>query len=125
TATPIPTQPTISKPLFRWKRLLLMFLGIIGLIVIALMVLVLGIPTPGEVKIPAGYTRNESRYLTMRDGVRIATDVWYPADLAPNQKAPAIIRSTGSHRTDQVTLLGRAVLFLGLEPNPFTIEPQV
>ena len=31
---------------------------------------------------PAGMPRNEAVYVTMRDGVRIAVDLWYPSGLA-------------------------------------------
>ena len=45
-------------------------------------------------KIGRGRNRRTSRYLTMRDGVRIAVDVWLPAGLAPPQRIPAIVHQT-------------------------------
>ena len=43
---------------------------------------------------PAEHARNESLYLTMRDGVRIAVDVWLPADLAAGERVPALLHAT-------------------------------
>ncbi len=40
-----------------------------------------------------GFART-SQYLTMRDGVRIAMDVFLPAELAPDEKIPAILMQT-------------------------------
>lgn len=38
--------------------------------------------------------RNQALYVTMRNGVRIAVDVWLPDDIESGRKIPAIIRST-------------------------------
>ncbi len=38
--------------------------------------------------------RNQALYVTMRDGVNIAIDVWLPADLQAGDKIPTIMRST-------------------------------
>ena len=43
--------------------------------------------------------RRESRYLTMRDGVRLAVDVYLPRDLASGDKLPAILHQTSYHRS--------------------------
>jgi predicted acyl esterase len=43
---------------------------------------------------PAGYPINEALYLTMRDGVDIAIDVWLPADLQGSETIPTVIRTT-------------------------------
>ena len=40
-----------------------------------------------------GFTRT-SRYLTMRDGVRIAIDLYLPKGLAPGERIPTILRQT-------------------------------
>ena len=40
------------------------------------------------------YPRNESLHVTMRDGVRIAIDVWLPEDLAAGQKIPTLMHAT-------------------------------
>lgn len=38
--------------------------------------------------------RNQSLYVAMRDGVRIAIDVWLPSDLELGQRIPTIVRAT-------------------------------
>jgi len=43
---------------------------------------------------PAPYLRNSALYVTMRDGVRIAIDVWLPSDLEAGQRIPTIMRAT-------------------------------
>ncbi|MBN1225274.1 MAG: CocE/NonD family hydrolase [Candidatus Aminicenantes bacterium] len=43
---------------------------------------------------PSSLVRNQALYVTMRDGVKIAIDVWLPPDLEPGAKIPAIMRST-------------------------------
>ena len=45
-----------------------------------------------------GWTR-ESRYLEMRDGVRLAIDVYLPEGLAPGVRLPAILHQTSYHRS--------------------------
>jgi len=45
--------------------------------------------------------QRQSLYLEMRDGVKIAIDVWLPAGLKPNQKLPTILRSTRYWRSYQ------------------------
>jgi hypothetical protein len=40
------------------------------------------------------YPRNESLYVTMRDGVKIAIDVWLPKDLGDATEIPALIHAT-------------------------------
>jgi predicted acyl esterase len=97
-------------------------LGSMSIIVLSFVALILMIPTPGEKKTPAGYTRNESRYLTMRDGIRIAIDVWYSADLAPNQRVPTIIRSTRYGRAFQPGYVTKALRIIGLDETLATEE---
>ena len=41
-----------------------------------------------------GLPRNQALYVTMRDGVKIAIDVWLPASLKPDQEIPTILRAT-------------------------------
>ena len=40
------------------------------------------------------YSRNQALYVTMRDGTKVAIDVWLPKDLSPSTKIPTIMRST-------------------------------
>ena len=51
------------------KRALLGVLGLLGVLVAVLVVVGLTARSPGEQTVPAGYTRNESLYLTMRRGM--------------------------------------------------------
>ncbi|MBM3290607.1 MAG: hypothetical protein FJY92_10690, partial [Candidatus Hydrogenedentes bacterium] len=51
--------------------------------------------------------RNEARYLAMRDGVRIAVDVWYPADLAAGERVPTVMRSTRYWRAMELGFASR------------------
>jgi putative CocE/NonD family hydrolase len=113
---------TSTKPRSRLKKMSFGCLGGTSLIVISFVALILTVPTPGDKKTPAGYTRNESRYLTMRDGVRIAIDLWYPADLAPNQRVPTIIRSTRYGRAYQLGYELKALRIFGLDPTLATEE---
>jgi hypothetical protein len=52
----------------------------------------------GDEMTPSGIPRNQSLYIAMRDGVKIAVDVWVPAALAKGQKAPAILKMTSYWR---------------------------
>ncbi|HJO04891.1 MAG TPA: CocE/NonD family hydrolase [Acidobacteriota bacterium] len=48
--------------------------------------------------------RNQALYVTMRDGVKIAIDIWLPADLDPDQEIPTVLRATRYWRaTDTAT----------------------
>lgn len=40
------------------------------------------------------YPRNEALYLEMRDGIRIAIDVWLPEDLRDTQRIPTLMNAT-------------------------------
>ena len=64
---------------------------------------------PGSRAVPAGQRRNESRYVVMRDGVRLAIDVWYPADLAPRQRVGTVVYATRYGRAFAPTRFGRLV----------------
>lgn len=52
--------------------------------------------------VPPRPVRRASRYLTMRDGVRIAVDVHLPAGLAPGERVPTILRQTRYFRAGRV-----------------------
>ena len=51
----------------------------------------------------ANYPRNESLYVTMRDGVRIAIDVWLPEDLGDDENVPTLMQATRYWRAMQHT----------------------
>lgn len=69
---------------------------------------------PGEASTPSGLKRNQAVYVTMRDGVRIAVDIWIPDDLAAGEKAAAILYQTRYQRAQNVGWLQRAFIGLGL-----------
>ena len=49
----------------------------------------------------ADYPRNQSLYVTMRDDVRIAIDVWLPADLDHTENIPTLMYATRYWRAKQ------------------------
>lgn len=49
-----------------------------------------------------GYMRNQAIYIPMRDGVRIAIDLWLPEDLAPTDRIPCMFYATRYWRADDV-----------------------
>jgi putative CocE/NonD family hydrolase len=51
---------------------------------------------------PVEYQRLQSLYIPMRDGVRIAVDVWLPEDLGSERKIPAIMYSTRYWRASDI-----------------------
>ncbi|MGB0388890.1 MAG: CocE/NonD family hydrolase, partial [Ardenticatenaceae bacterium] len=97
-----------------YRKMSLGCLGVLALCVGAPLLLGLILSAPGEQMTPAGYTRNEARYITMRDGTQIAIDIWYPADLAANQQVPTIVRSTRYGRAYQLGMILRLAERLGL-----------
>jgi len=72
------------------------------------------ITIPGEEKIPTGEKRNQALYVTMRDGVKIAVDLWLPSDLKEGQKIPAVVNSTRYGRASEVGPLTRGLYAFGL-----------
>ena len=73
----------------------------------------LGRPS-GERTTPAGWRRHTAHYVTMRDGVDIAVDVWLPADLAAGARAPALIDATRYWRTLRTGFASRLLMGWGL-----------
>jgi putative CocE/NonD family hydrolase len=51
---------------------------------------------------PTEHPRLQALYVEMRDGVRIAIDVWLPEDLQADQKVPAIMRATRYWRAQDI-----------------------
>lgn len=62
---------------------------------------------------PAGLKSNTSIYLTMRDGVRIAIDIWLPSDLSTNDRIPTLIRATRYGRAYNTSKLYRLLAAAG------------
>lgn len=114
--TPTPT-PTPRRP-FGWylSRGIALIAGLGGILIAAVFVIG-GLATgPGAKTVPAGLRRNEARYLTMRDGVRIAIDVWVPANLGADAKVPTLIYSTRYTRALQFGVIGKALAVFGKAP---------
>jgi hypothetical protein len=83
---------------------------------------------PGDRTTPSGRKRNEALYVPMRDGVRIAIDVWHPENLGPGEKVPALMRATRYVRAFEPGLLGRALMAVGrfslLDPHIATLNER-
>jgi len=104
----------------RITRRIIRGIGIALVTIVALAVLVvyaagMTAPVPGAQPTPAGIRQNQALYLTMRDGVRIAVDVWLPAKLARGERVPTIIRTTRYWRTAQRSVWARGISLRLLE----------
>lgn len=86
------------------------------LLLTAISVFVSGTVTrlPGERSTPAGLQRNQALHVVMRDGTRIAVDVWLPEALAAGERVPVILQMTRYGRARQVGFLQRAAIGLNL-----------
>ena len=51
----------------------------------------------------ADYPRNQALYVEMRDGVKIAIDVWLPDSLVEGERIPTLIQATRYWRAMQHT----------------------
>ncbi len=67
----------------------------------------------GDRPVPAGLKRNQALYVTMRDGVQIAIDLWLPENLAAGRKIPAIMHSTRYVRATEPGTLARLAMRFG------------
>jgi uncharacterized protein len=54
-------------------------------------------------RIHDSFPRNQALYVEMRDGVRIAIDVWLPESLSAGEKVPAVMRATRYWRAQDRT----------------------
>ena len=75
-------------------------------------------PLRGSERVPAGYTRNSSHYLTVWGGTRLAADVWLPADLQADERIPALIKTTRYWRAHALGPLQRLLTALDKETVP-------
>lgn len=89
--------------------------GLVGLAALVVAIAATVTKLPGERATPSGEIRNQAVYITMRDGVKIAVDVWLPADYAGGE-LPTIMYMTRYWRADAVGPLQRAAIGLGLAP---------
>ena len=104
------------------RRGLLVVLGLLGGAAAVLVVVGQTARGPGDDTVPAGYTRNESFCLTMRDGTKIAVDVWYPADLKRGQKVPTLLYSTRYGRALEPGFGRRVATGLGLSEDIINLD---
>ena len=103
----------------RWlKRAVLGIAGLAVLTVSVLAILATTTKLPGEEKTPAGVRQDTALYITMRDGVQIAADVWLPQDYQAGQRLPALLRTTRYGRDGQFGWAYRlAVAFKQTDPH--------
>jgi putative CocE/NonD family hydrolase len=112
----------------KWLRRILLGVGAVaaGLVVLLVVVVVIAgllYRDPAQKLTPAGQPRAASRYLTMRDGTRIAITVWLPPNLQRGERVPALIKGTPYWRGEALTFLGKAISELGA---PLSLdEPDV
>ena len=102
----------------RWRRLRGLILIGLGLVAAVLLYLLYLNPVPGEEIVPAGHARNTSSYVTMRDGTRLAADVWVPPDLEADEKLPAIMITTRYWRAHAMGPIYRLLVGVGEERVP-------
>jgi predicted acyl esterase len=85
----------------------------LGIVVAGLIYLMYLNPVSGEETVPAGYARNTSSYLEMRDGIHLAADVWVPRDLEADEKLPAIMVNTRYWRAHAMGPIYRLLVGVG------------
>jgi uncharacterized protein len=78
----------------------------------------------GEETTPAGVQRITSQYVKMRDGTRIAIDVWLPPDYRRGEKLPVLITSTRYWRRSQPRLGLRLEVLLRMKPADILLRAQ-
>ncbi len=95
------------------KRIGFVSLGLVALLLGGVAILGVTARDVGDARIPAGMKRNEARFIVMRDGVRIAVDLWYPSKLAKGERVPALMKSTRYVRATKAGFLARVGMGLG------------
>jgi putative CocE/NonD family hydrolase len=85
----------------------------LGLVATVLLYLMYVNPVSGEELVPAGHARNASSYLSMRDGVRLAADVWVPPNLEADDRLPAIMITTRYWRAHAMGPIYRLLVGVG------------
>jgi putative CocE/NonD family hydrolase len=109
----------------RWfGKKLLAFLLLVAFGTAALLVLASRVKLAGEEITPSGLRRNYSLYVTMRDGIRLAVDVWLPADYHTGEHLPVLMRSTRYWRAIQPHLELRLRVLLHLTPPDILFSEQ-
>jgi predicted acyl esterase len=91
------------------------------LIMIGVLVLLIG---GGMLALSSGDdTSRQSLYVTMRDGTKIAIDVWLPNDLALGKKLPTVMKATPYWRSFGLTQVGELMEKLQFAPGDVNHGP--
>lgn len=95
------------------KKLAIGVAGLLLGLVAATFVLAATAHDVGDDVVATGEKRNRAVYVSMRDGVQIAVDIWLPPKLANGEKVPALIHATRYVRATAPGLLAKAAIALG------------
>jgi putative CocE/NonD family hydrolase len=79
---------------------------------------------PGETRTPAGVRERTSIYVTMRDGVEIAVDVWLPPAYRQGDRDPVLMRTTRYWRSVEYGWGLRLLAFLDLYKPESLVDAQ-
>lgn len=105
-------------------KILLAILVLVSLTSAILLLFATRIRLAGEETTPSGLRRNTSQYVRMRDGTRLAVDVWLPADYHAGERLPVLMRSTRYWRSVQPRLQLRLRVLLHLQSPNALISAQ-
>jgi len=108
----------------RWFQCTLLALLVLVTLTAGTLLLASRVKLAGEETTPSGLRRNTSHYVTVRDGTRLAVDVWLPADYHAGERLPVLMRSTRYWRAAQPRLQLRLRVLLHLQPPDALFEPQ-
>ena len=109
-------MPSLKRPLFRSViqaagALMLIILLLTSVIVLCLVAFT---KLTGERETAIGMPRNIAQYVEMSDGTDIAIDIWFPADIQPQQDLPVLMTMTRYWRAEHIGWLQRAAFGAGL-----------
>jgi putative CocE/NonD family hydrolase len=90
------------------KRIGIGIAATVALAVVVFWMLISSVTLPGEVVLADGSIRNVAQYVGMRDGVRLAVDVWLPENYEAGERLPAAMRATRYWRAQDTGPLARA-----------------
>ncbi len=89
----------------------------LAIIIAALAILSLIPPRYRKETVAGGLKKNSAFYLTMRDGTKIALDLWLPSNLAEGQQVPCAIRATRYVRAFEPGPLMKILYHFGVKDN--------
>ncbi len=103
-----------------FKKIALIVGAVIVVAGLGFVIWVASYPEMNREKTPSGLPRFQSQYLTMRDGVDIAFDVWLPSDLAAGEQVPTLINATrysrGTENMDLTFAIKMKIRMAGIDP---------